>query len=411
MTYFKNVELAKLYNISESTVRNWIKMAKEGKIGLILHATKGHYYIANIASNVPIIENLIEENRKYRNSLASKTIEPNPRFYRIFDPKHVHDIVRNLEINREIPRFYNFFDEGADLWDDYATQLAEQPTSTLLNQTVNLLHENCNYLDARLKNFQKVNIIDIGVGNVLPAKGILTRLLAQGRLNRYIAIDISRRMLQIAERNVKEWFEDRVTFESHQFDITHERFSEITRRIYSSEQSEKMTNLVLLLGATPSNFRHPDDAFRTIRDSMNPRDLLLYTDKIETLEMHPEWFEFEYDSMPKRMTLSPRHRLVIDLLNIDERYYDVEMGFDADKRQRYVRARLKVALTLKFDFEDGERALEFEKGDTILLWRSWQMTAGDVAKQFDENGFYVLHSSQTEDHEYIMTVAEVKRDL
>lgn len=408
MTYFKNTELASRYNISESTVRNWIKMAKNGKLDLALATQQGRAYVANIPGNIPVIEQLVEKNRKYRNTLAAKTVTPKREFYKVFTQSQIYDIARNLELHHEIPRQYNYFDGGADKWDEYVEQLAIEEVPNLLNKTTSLIAENQTYLDNRLSGYQIVNVVDIGVGNALPAKELLAHLLSQRKLGRYIAIDISEDMLKIAQRNIKDWFGDKVMFEGYQMDITFERFANILAEDYLKKDAKQAVNLVLFLGGTPYNFRSPDDAFRTISESMNPNDLLVYTDKLETPDMRPQWFD--YTAKPGKLSLAPIHRLVFDLLNIDESFYDVEMGFDINLKQRYARTRLKVALTLKFDFEDGERVLELEKGDTILLWRSWQMTARDVADQFDTNGFYLLHSSQTEDHEYIMTVAEVRRD-
>jgi len=97
-------------------------------------------------------------------------------------------------------------------------------------------------------------------------------------------------------------------------------------------------------------------------------------------------------------------------LNIDNSYYDVELGYDHLYRERFERIRLKVALSVKFNFKAGERTITFNKGDAILTWRALQQAAADVASQFDRNDFYLLHTSQTEDQEYILTVSRVKRD-
>ncbi len=408
MTYFKNVELADRYNISEATVRNWVKMTREGKLELALVQEKGRYYVANTPRNLPLIERLVVDNKKYRNSRSAKVVKPRPQFYKLFSQTQVYDIARNLEIHHEIPRQYNYFDGGADEWDHYVQHLAHEKEPNLLNRTTELIAENQSYLDKRLARYRYVNVVDIGAGNALPVKELLGHLLQQGLLARYIAIDLSTQMLSIAERNIKKWFGNKVTFEGYPLDITYVRFADILAKDYLRSGASDTANLVLFLGGTPHNFRNPDDAFRAINESMNPNDLLIYTHKLETGDVRPEWFD--HDVKAKKSTLAPRHRLVFDLLNIDESFYDVEVGFDKDTRQRYARTRLKVALTLKFDFVDGERILEFEKGDTILLWRLWQMLSSDVMDQFERNGFYVLHASQSEDHKYILAVAEVKRN-
>jgi uncharacterized SAM-dependent methyltransferase len=409
MTYFKNVELANRYSVSESTVRNWVKMTNEGKLELTLVHHEGHSYVAKSTSNIPIIKRLVGENRKYRNTRSTKTITPRPEFYKIFTETQIYDIIRSLELHHEIPRQYNYFSKGADMWDEYTQQLLKQSQPNLLTGTIKILGENQEYLDRRLAKYRHVNVVDIGVGNVLPAKGLLTHLHRQGTLIGYNAVDVSPRMLEIAERNIKEWFGDKIPFTGYQRDIQFERFAEIVANSYLRGKTEDSINLFLLLGATPCNFKEPDDAFRVIRESMNPNDLILYTDKLEKRDMKPEWFNFDYEAEQKELVLTPRHRLVFELLNIHDSFYDVEVSLDQKEQYRYVRARLKVALSLKLSHNGIGRLLEFEKGDTIQLWRSWQVTAKDIVDQFDRTGFYVLHSSQTEDHEYILTIADVKR--
>jgi uncharacterized SAM-dependent methyltransferase len=86
------------------------------------------------------------------------------------------------------------------------------------------------------------------------------------------------------------------------------------------------------------------------------------------------------------------------------------MGFDGQGRKRYIRIRLKVALTVRFTFDKGDRSVEFNKNDTVLLWRYWHQTAQEVVNQLNRNDFYTLQTSQTEDQEYMLTVSCVKRE-
>lgn len=408
MPYFKNSELADTYHVSDRTVRYWIKLAREGKLKLDLHVEGKKTYLTKNAGNIAVIEKHVAENRKHRPRNAHKLISPKPEFYRLFTQAQIYDIVRNLEMHHEIPRQYNYFDGGATEWDEYVEQLDKQDVPNLLNRTVDLLKETEGYLDNRLAKYDKINVVDIGVGNALPSKGVLQHLIDNGRLGRYIAIDISPEMLDIAERNIKKWFAGKVIVEKYEIDITFERFANILAQDYLNSGQSNTANLVLFLGGTPYNFRNPDDAFRTINESMNANDFLVYTDKLETERMQPQWYQ--YTSKPGKLELSPIHRIVFDLLNIDSSFFDVEMGFDEQNGQRYARTRMKVAFTLKFEFEEGEREISFEKGETILLWRSWQMSADLIHEQFKRNGFYTLHSTQSDDREYLLTISQVKRD-
>lgn len=406
MLYFKNPELAKMHHVTLRTVLNWIEAAKQGKLDLTLHTEKDKSYIANTARNTAAIKQLVEERRKYRNTRAVKVVTPRPEFYKLYTEAQVYDIVANLEIHHEIPRQYNYFDGGAGNWDKYAQRLAQEDAPNVLTRTHDLLNTSGSYLESLLKGHKRVNVVDIGVGNALPVKSLLADLLKKGVLGRYIAIDISSAMLEIAERNIAKWFDGKVHFEGYELDFNYDRFANVLAEEYLSENSEDTVNLVLVLGGTFSNLRKPDGAFKVVHDSMGLNDILVHTDKLDS-ETSRRFFDFNYN-ISGNTPLAPNHRFIFDLLNIDDSFYDVEMGFDERIRQRYIRVRFKLALKIQFDFSVGRRVVELNKGDQVLLWRAWVSSALDIINQFDRNDFYMLHSSQTEDQEYILTVSRVK---
>ncbi len=406
MLYFKNPELARLHHITLRTVLNWIEAAKQGKLDLTLHTENGKSYVANTARNVATIKQLVEDRKKYRNSRAVKVVSPRPEFYRLYSEAQIYDIVTNLEIHHEIPRQYNYFDGGAGNWDRYTQRLASEQEPNLFTATVDLLSKNQVYVDDLLRKYRRINVLDVGVGNAMPVKGLLEHLLEKKLLGRYMALDISSEMLEIAHRNITKWFGSKVVPETYELDINYDRFANILAEEYIKEKDS--ANLILLLGGTLCNMRTPDGAFKIIHDSMGVHDYLIHTQKLDT-ETSRRFFDFNYNAI-NTPSLAPNHRFIFDLLNIDDSFYGVEMGFDSERRERYIRIRLKVALTIRFEFAIGDRVLEFNKGQAILLWRYEQQSAMDVIKQFDRNDFYMLHSSQTEDQEYILTVSRVKCD-
>lgn len=407
MLYFKNVELAKKYRVSLGTVRNWIEAAQAGKLELTLNNLGDKYYITNTPSNILLIERLVEEGKKYRNTRTAKAIMPKPEFYKIFNENQIYDIAANLEVHHEIPRQYNYFNGGADHWDSYATRLVAEEAPNMINSTIELLRSNRSYIDYLLHRFKRINIIDIGVGNAYPVREFLSHILDQGKLGRYIALDVSPAMLKIARNNVQEWFGDKVTFEGYESDINYDRFSQLLIQEYARKDAKDTANLVLLLGGTLSNMREPDDGYTLIRDSMGVNDYLIHSTKLDS-ETTRSYFDF--NTKPGEVQLAAIHSLVIDLLNIDKSFYDVELGYDPVLKQRFEHIRLNVSLTIQFDFKSGTRYVELNKGSSILTWRGLQQTVFDVNSQLDRTGFHILHSSQTNDRNYILTVSRVKND-
>jgi uncharacterized SAM-dependent methyltransferase len=407
MLYFKKAELAETYHVSEKTVTNWIKEAKLGKLDLELHEENERAWIANTTRNIMLIEQLVEMRKKFRNSRGIKTISPKSTFYDTYNQQQIFDIVSNLDIHHEIPFQYSYFDGGADDWDKYAKRLGSEKVLNFLTSTVQQLHTSQEYIDHLLVRYTRVNVIDIGPGNAMPVRGLLQHLLDQHKLGRYIALDISSRMLKLTERNMEAWFGRTTEYESHLVDMNHDRFTEWLVDDAVGEVAQNMINVVTCFGGMLSNLRSPDGAFRSIHDSMNRNDLLVYSLKLDS-EAARQYFDFNVGD--KVQALDIQTKMLLDMLNINDSFYDVEMGFDLEHQERYIRVRLKVALIINFKFEKGERSITLNKNDVILLWRYAHQGVQDVIRQLDRNDFDVLQTSLTEDKDYLLTVSRVKTE-
>jgi len=157
----------------------------------------------------------------------------------------------------------------------------------------------------------------------------------------------------------------------------------------------------LLLGCTPSNFRNYGEIFKVTCNSMGRNDLLLYVDKPDT-EASRRYLNFS--AAPGEAKLSPNHKYILDLLNIDPSLYDAEAGFDQQKSMRYVRVRFKVALNISFQFQNINRVVSFEKGDTILLLRVWHDSALNIISTLEKAGLTLMQSSITQDRQFLLTI-------
>lgn len=406
MIYFKKADLAETYHISVKTITNWIRQAKDGKLNLELVTEGDKAWIANTTGNITLIEHLVEERRKFRNTRSVKTISPKPEFYDLYTEDQIFDICNNIETYREIPFQYGYFDGGADYWNTYASRLAQEQKTNILTATVQLLNLNFAYIDELLRQYTHVNVIDVGVGNALPVRDLLQHLINNNKMGSYIALDISPSMLDIAQANIHQWFGDTVPFQGHAIDITRTQFSNLLLPETLGERAKQTINLVTVLGGTFANLRFPDGAFASLHSSMGRKDLLFYALKLDT-ESSRQYFDFSINNQVS--PLDAKSKMVLDLLGLNEAYYEAEVGFDSVKRQRYIRIRLNVAVELSIDFKAGKRQIALNKNDTILLWQYWHSTAKEIAQQMDANNFDTIQSSQTEDGNYLLTISRLKR--
>lgn len=406
MSYYKHSELVKKYHISLKTVHNWIDASKRGELDLDLYTKGRRVYVSDDPNNLSVLERLAERGKKYRNSRFKKTVAPSPVFYRLYSPRQILDIITNLNIYRELPRQYNYFGEGAANWDRFALRRLNEKGANTLKSDIELVQNSLNNLDVLLADYERVNVIDIGVGNALPVRELLGHLISQSKLNRYIAIDISETMLHVARRNLEGWFGDKISFEGFVRDMSFERFDDIIVADMLGYDAKKTVNLVLLLGATSTNLRYPADMLRAIRGSMGHKDLFVHTDMTDSGQSR-QYFDFNPE--PAEKVLSPNHRLLLDMLNINPSFYDVEMGFNKHSHMRFIRVRLKVALTI--DFKDVNTSVSLEKGESILLWRAWHRTSAELFANFSSSGFALLYTSTAKDRRYLLTILAVDPGL
>jgi uncharacterized SAM-dependent methyltransferase len=399
--YFKNTELAKIYNVSEKSVRNWIQAARDGKLDLELYEKNDRFWIANITKNVAEIEALVKKGKKYKNQRGRKVVTPTPQFYEMYDSKQILDIISSLAIHHETPLQYTYVDGGAQDWDKYAKRLLSEHASNILNSTISILEETTLTQHSLLRNFERINVVDIGPGNGLPIRPTLEKLQREGRLGRYMPIDISSDMLKILGKNIQEWFGDSIEYHPVIKDISRERFKDI---IGEDSLDPKTATLVFLMGGTLFNFRSPEQILHVINDSMGQNDFFIYSGYLDTPQTR-RYFDY-YTSNKRKVPV--QDGIILDFLNIDESLYDVEQLFDEVGRARTIHIIPKVDIAVKIKLAETTRTLELVKGVPILIWRHWHKDTIETLSLLDKNGFELMQATKSIDQQYLVTVTKLK---
>jgi uncharacterized SAM-dependent methyltransferase len=406
LKYFKNTELANLYHVSEKSVRNWIEASQKGKLPLQLYTEKDRIYIANTPHNSVEIEKLVERGKKYKNSRSFKTISPLPSFYETYSTKQIIDIISNLTIHHELPLQYNYVNGGAEFWDQYAHRLATDYAPNVLKGTMRLIEWNLENFDRLIGN-RKVNVVDLGPGNGLPVKELLSYLLKSKKLNRYIGVDISKEILKITERQLKDWFGNQIPFEGHIRDISVDRFDDLFADDYITDETKQPVNLVLMLSGTICNFRSPIHALYTINSSLGPEDLFVYTTKLDTPNTR-RYFDLGIEAKPRPQDFL--FHFLVDALGFQKSSYEIDQFFDEEKQARSISLRPLLDLAVEFQFPKGKRTVYLNKGEPILLWRYWHYNTPDVINQFNDANFNLMQMSKTTDQEYLLLVAQIETE-
>ncbi|HUS26145.1 MAG TPA: L-histidine N(alpha)-methyltransferase [Nevskiaceae bacterium] len=400
MKYFKNIELANLYNVSEKSVRNWIQSAKDGKLDLQLDIQNGRPYVANTLKNIAIIEDQVKKGKKYKNTRGFKIISPRPAFYKVYSDQQILNIISSLTIHHETPLQYTYVDGGAADWNLYANRLLEDQTPNILTRTLEILEASAKSLNKLLEDYEKVNIVDLGPGNGLPIRSTLERFMQEGRLNRYIPIDISKDMLTILEKNIKTWFGDSIQCEPQLKDVSYERFDDCLAKDFGND---KIVNLVFLMGGTLANFRSPGQILEVINSSLGLNDVFIYNGYLDTPKTRRY---FDYYTSDKKVPV--QDGIILDFLNIDESLYDVEQVFNEQERARTISIRPKIDLAIRFDLANGSRTIELPKNEPILIWRHWHKSLIETVDMLDKSGFDIMQATKSIDLQYAVLITKMK---
>jgi len=405
MKFFKNSDLTALYNISDKAIRNWIQAAKDEKNELELYSQDGVYYIADSLNNIQVIESLVEKGRKYRNHRSHRPITPLPSFYEIFSSANIYDIINRLEIDHDLPGQYKYFGAGASYWDKYLYKLKESGSKNILSNTLEVLSLNEGYLDKLIEPYKNVNVVNICVGNCLAIEQTLKRLAKNKKLNKIQLIDISNDMLQISKRHIDEWLDHEYEVGLHVRDLSHQKFDDILMANSFGSDASNTINLIFFLAGPIANFRYPDQALYTIGDSMSKDDLLITTLKRDTPQSRSF---FDFGIKGESVLISRHDSFLLQHLNIEPSFYEIEQFYDEDIRMRSMQIRLKVDLSIDFTVDKYQKRLEFKKGESIRLWKAWHHSDREILDRFSRTGFETLNISRSTDQQLNFLISKVR---
>jgi hypothetical protein len=405
MKYYKNSELTLRYNISDKTVRNWIEASKQEKLGLKLYSQNNKTYIADSIENNFLLTQLAATGKKYRNNRNHKLLKPSKKFYELFSKDQAIEIINTLEKYHKFSWHHSYFGEGAEYWDKYLHELYNAGSRNLITNTIEALELNFAYLDAMIKPYKHVNIVNVCLGNNIAIRSSLDHIHKSGKLKRFIGIDISPSVLEVSDRNIQKWFKGAISMEKHVMDIRYDRFHDILAEDSYGDDASETINLIFFIAGPVANFQDPTALLKTLRESMNKNDLLFITDKRDT-DAARGFFDFNIKS--DAALLSFRHRMIPELLGIEESFYDAEQVFDERTNDRYVQIRLKMAVSLEFTLEKYKKTIELRRGDLLRVWTAHDAPDEESILLLNNAGFNVLLSSHSTDDELQLTISRLK---
>ncbi|WP_216898276.1 L-histidine N(alpha)-methyltransferase [Nocardia alni] len=312
-------------------------------------------------------------------------IQPKSELYQLLTPQQIADLAESLIEHRELPRQYGYVGTGAQHWNQQSTEELSPATNRLLNADQA-------YLSELISRRERWDVVDLGAGNGLPARPLLSWLVDAGRMGRYVATDISADMLRMAEHNIRTWFDGAVPFEGHIIDLARQPFATHVGRT---------PRLVLHFGNTLFNLRNRDQAFGMVHDNMTANDFLIQEQYVDSPQ---DRLTRSARNLGPAQRLPPGRRFLVDLLGIGEDLYTLESGYDLQRSERFERIRLTTGASIRFD---AGPVVDLDAGESLLVIRNPIHGRAESLAKLGEYGFTTPHVHHSDDERRLLTVSTV----
>ncbi|NTW45829.1 MAG: L-histidine N(alpha)-methyltransferase [Candidatus Moranbacteria bacterium] len=218
-----------------------------------------------------------------------------------------------------------------------------------------------------------VNVVDFGCGDGMPMIPVLEYLLPSVRV-RYIAVDISPKMIEAAKRTVSERFPG-VEILSVLFDFEK---GEVLQDILKLTKAPRTRNYFFLLGNTLGNFDNTDKVLSNLKLSMFPNDALVIGNQISNSLASQRFVEYY------------RTREVFDLVSSTLTGYGMRCSFkEYSVRWNDAKKQIEMFLTMGSDKRISlvGHDVEFEKGEELLMAVSKKFAEETIVQTFNDVGF------------------------
>lgn len=400
--YKKQVEVARICKVSQGTITNWINKAKDNKNLLQLIDIDGRFYIVRSEHNSAELAKLAAEAEGYQN-VEYTDIYPKDELYETLNEDQLLALINTIKINKSIPLKYSYLGSGADNWDKFYNTLNKTGDVEIkkygLESHKFLLEKALSFLDTYLDNFNLVNIIEIGPGNSRPSQFSIQNYINSKKLNEYIAIDISDRMLEIAKTNFIKNFPEKY-FNSHVLDLEINSLQNILFKHKENLNGDKIVNIIICLGGTFGNFESQDKVLQNIKEGMFPEDILII-DNLFDVPSERSHFVTIGKELGDIYSLSTTR-----LLNLDGNYFDKNLGYNPESKYREYDLVIKTPLRINFR---NQKAIIFEKYDKINVWKHCQESFESISEKMKRNGFKLQYiaKNHTESLSKIISISKV----
>ncbi|MBD2532673.1 L-histidine N(alpha)-methyltransferase [Nostoc flagelliforme FACHB-838] len=334
-------------------------------------------------------------------TIISRIAKPSSEFYALFSEEEVLEIIEALEVRREIPLKYSYKGRGAKSWNDFYLKYVIPRWYGRVNVEIDLLKDNFQYLNSNIPTGKRVNIVDVGAGNSYPVKKFIRELNKLGKVNKYIALDISEELLHVSRNNFTKWF-PLVEFISSPIDIENSCVPQILFQNQVSLENDDTAKIFLHLGVTIGNHQNRDKVLKNFRDSMGKNDFLVFTNETGS---NSQWNGIVRGGC--KYHVDEIYGWVKNKIGIKSE--DCELVRKYDFKTDSIVANLKFLhdYTINFSRMGIDKNIEISEGEEITIWRHHKYEIPKLLQEIERSGLQLMHYSTDKNQSHIMAICKV----
>ena len=373
--YYKTkAEVAYEYGVAESTVRKWINKSKEKKLNLELISVKNRNYIINNEHNRSVMRNQVEQYRHFRTSDLKSEVKVKNELYNILNKRQLLSLISTIQISKSIPIKYSYLGKGAKYWDNQYASKAYSGRAG--NSNIYFLDTLYKYITDHYQD-SKLNIIDVGAGNSEPTIPLVQRLIEEGKLNIYAAIDISDTMLKISRKHLLEAGVAESYLSQYKLDYEQISMQDILFEVKDSGSDElEIPNFILMLDSSLGNINTPANVLQNVQSGMFPDDFLCISSAYDNVKTRGIFQEYESRDNHLRKLYIPQ------LLGLSEEEYEKEMIYnDKLNRKEY---NLVMKKDVSIYFEKINKTISLFIGERLNLWSYQRDTFFSISQKAEQ---------------------------
>jgi uncharacterized SAM-dependent methyltransferase len=207
-------------------------------------------------------------------------------------------------------------------------------------------------------NNKKFNVIDIGPGNGHPVKNLLTRMIKENIMSKYIAVDISEDINNITINNLQSWFPNLECL-SYQRDLEYGKVG----NIFLENKEKKENDIILHIGNTFCNYSDRIQILKHLRAGMIPEDFLILSFTLSTNENKSALNYMKNDA------IESHNGWMAKMLGIDVEKCEIIIEYNQELNCKTRGFKLDKDYQIEYDLAGKIEIINLKQGQIINTWK------------------------------------------